>query len=778
MEHIGEKTEGVEIPEQPNAWKEELSDAQKDLLKLFVESGVDLFPVLERLEHLAPGATRLLFDYAFPDAESIKKAREDTRDPEFRKRASEKLLGLAGAVDDKQLAMAVSQYNADIARSIAAEYVMYKSSLNANVELLLRPKVVRLLNEIHAPGLQNDAVKWFMVESQSKEFDVEGLSDYLMGEGEEMRKFADMYDLPEIFRSCAYVFSFSGLRSRFADIGIAEREDRAKSLGQIQDALGQFRVLEQQRGGREVIHEYSRAYRQAIEEFGGVGGYGPCVDSRGFAELIEEARVAYGDSEKIVAVLRQLSPFRWDAVNPLIAALNQVGNVEKKDILDFIQTPGDVQEKIKRAGFFSAFRSQQVGVPAPTLEDEWLNDVRARAAEAVMKKYGVKGAEVTDPDIALEFLAIKGDEEEIQRIADVFEHQERYTAQKAEHFELGKEYGAINVSGLKMRQDPADATEALVYGLLSSSVREIKNPESGRKTVRFQTAPLRKALAQFERDKLKNARIALQGFAPRKIYARLKNEIETLKDRGRSLKERGDAAKTIRAYLKEEICPRMGDRKRESLSDLVDSIESIGKEGAFDGVRLRTQRGEPGDLLDNRSTMCCAFYPDGANKNAAIGYFRDPYVVTLQAKSFTRSVEGSVERAAPIGVAICLLCKDTKGETTLLVDSVEGGTDLQRVPERQWMPAYFDALKSLARGAGVKRLVFTVRASNSTPQKFISFLKSKGFPEEEVALEKLGDTNEKIYLEFFAQMDELGGDAGLWRSPTGKGAGIIVELSR
>jgi hypothetical protein len=129
------------------------------------------------------------------------------------------------------------------------------------------------------------------------------------------------------------------------------------------------------------------------------------------------------------------------------------------------------------------------------------------------------------------------------------------------------------------------------------------------------------------------------------------------------------------------------------------------------------------NLGGSNDLMCCAFYPNGVNKKASVGYTLDPDLGLLQLKRTVATSSGIVERE-PIGVAIFAITKDQSGKKVLLIDSVEGDVMMNNIADRVWKDTFFDGIVKLAKDIDVDYIFFNAEVGNAKPKEFVSYLEN------------------------------------------------------
>jgi hypothetical protein len=273
------------------------------------------------------------------------------------------------------------------------------------------------------------------------------------------------------------------------------------------------------------------------------------------------------------------------------------------------------------------------------------------------------------------------------------------------NFPLGKVYESVPISGLRERVSPLEATALLVYGLIGKKKKNV-----------------RAAYQAFEKGKLEAARRDFQRshLSREKVFGQIAPYLAQL--------QQGDptAAEHILEHFAESV-------KTEEVSDLVEGVRGLFRqEGGFSHLDVKMQDGVYEDLFDNSRLMSCTFLPNGSYREATIGYHNDPDVGLLHASP--RDID---RRLDPVGVSILLNATDGSGRKWLVVDSVEGGSDLERVREKLWMPAVYNGIVGVARDVDAANILFNSKVCNGRPKQFVKYV-SKRHPHTTVNLKKSG----------------------------------------
>ena len=236
--------------------------------------------------------------------------------------------------------------------------------------------------------------------------------------------------------------------------------------------------------------------------------------------------------------------------------------------------------------------------------------------------------------------------------------------------------------------------------------------------------------------------------AARYFIDQLATEHFEAKDKVNQKMKEARKAIPFEGLLSGEIVPEVW--KRNPFTDMSYSMEVIEDEN-----------------LESRSNTisefyCCAFL-GGANgvddRNAAPVYFRNGAMSMVDFKCDDKGKEKRMVRAI---TSACLEVKGIKptGKTYMLVDSVEGSDRVN--PE-----IILDALKDYAMNSGFDKMIFYEGPQNTTPGKFVEFLKGKGLKPKSKNLEMLWNEG-MCYIEAFND----------WNFPAGKVKGYEIDLKR
>ncbi len=416
-------------------------------------------------------------------------------------------------------------------------------------------------------------------------------------------------------------------------------------------------------------------------------------------------------------------------------------DVKKEDIKILAKESGSLAKKADSIILYRRLKEAGISVSQPSLDEKWFREAKNSISKVILKIYGAKVKN------DLEYLCLLSIPKNSLEENDKVGIRKLLKNIPKKKFEAGKVYGKIHVSELEEKLDAVDSAKALVYALISQPFRKDKNGN-----VKARLSPLKLALKTFDKENVRKARNYIKGVGPGKLYAMLKDDLKGLEERNYS------SVNLVLDKIRNEVVKK-GDRKKvEPISDMLAKAEGVKESlSEVDYIMLKMQRGEISDLFDNRTTHCCAFYPDGANCIASIGYLKDPHIGLLHAKAFVNNEE--VETA---GVAIIVMAKDKKGDDVLLVDSVESGDTVSRSGKvEEFNQKYFNALIKIAEEQNVKKIVFNSSVANSGPKNFNKFLESKGLKKETLWLRKKGNVKEDFYLEIF---NGLGRPGKSWKS--------------
>lgn len=323
------------------------------------------------------------------------------------------------------------------------------------------------------------------------------------------------------------------------------------------------------------------------------------------------------------------------------------------------------------------------------------------ARKYVKEKFGIEMQ--ASLDAVCDILMPQLEDAQRQQLIQIVE-----TGKAKKNFLLGKVYKTVSISGLMDRLDPIMATTMLVYGLIS------RKPEN-----------VRAAQEVIEKSKLEAGRkyIEASNLTREDIFKEISPYFVRLKVKD------PEAAKQILDYF---------DRKLsiEEVSDMVAGVRSLfGQQQAFSHMEVKMQDGTHRDLFDNTRLMTCTFLPSGIYKEVSFLYHQDPDIGLLHVAP--RDID---ERLEPVGVAILVNAFDSNGKRWLVVDSVEGGTDLQRIRESVWKPAFHDSIMGVAHDVRARNVMFNDKVFNGRSRAFLESV-GKNHQRATVELRKAGQTD-------------------------------------
>jgi len=332
-------------------------------------------------------------------------------------------------------------------------------------------------------------------------------------------------------------------------------------------------------------------------------------------------------------------------------------------------------------------------------EGRWKDECRGKLAEKTKAEFSIEPVALELSDLLKLASIRKHDIESKNNIEKLIYIINETMAKRSipKHFPLGKTYGSLIVGGLKSKQDPVHLTEQLVYGLIS------RDPAKKKAAEEF-----------FEPEKLEQARKLIQ--KPTTVFSSIRQDFEMVKQGSR------EAAKKVLDYFSQAY------PKQEAISDMVVGIKSIFDEDIrFDRLELAVQKSVFADLFDNRRTWCCAFFPTGAQKKASINYLLNPNIGLLHLVPKIREEHGE-----PVGVITCARTYNPdNNEKYLVIDSVEAGSQIDRIKDNAWILMVHEGMISLAKDLGFDKIIYNVYASNAKPQSVISYLKKNYSPKQE-----------------------------------------------
>jgi hypothetical protein len=299
------------------------------------------------------------------------------------------------------------------------------------------------------------------------------------------------------------------------------------------------------------------------------------------------------------------------------------------------------------------------------------------------------------------------------------------------NYPLGKAYGSINIEGLEGEEDPIMLTEQLVYALISRNKNKRENAEK-----------------HFDRTKLQEARNSIRNVG---LFELIKDDLKELK------KGSGTAAQNVLSTIYNQY------GEVEAISDMIIELQSMfGDEYEnFNSLTAKVQTGIVQDLFDNTRTMCCAFFPSGINRNKSFDYLLDENVGLIHLVPEHKGIY-----LEPISVAITIrTISPETGERYLLIDSVEGGKEIDRISDCVWMAYMHSSIMSLAKDIEADGVIYNSgKSMNSKPRNFVRFLESKyspsrfsGYLAKEQEKESVRDqfTDTEAVKRYHAIIDEL-----------------------
>jgi hypothetical protein len=351
-------------------------------------------------------------------------------------------------------------------------------------------------------------------------------------------------------------------------------------------------------------------------------------------------------------------------------------------------------------------------IPIPSLTKDFADFANEKIPPIIQEKYGL--SELPQIDFCLAVINEGRNMKEglpQDAVKAIFEGSKNGITK---NFPTNKEYGRIVVgSGMTTKQDFVEATKQLVNGLIGKDKTKISAAQDffGLGANKLDAAR-RYTLTTFEggRGGLVNA---------------IRPDLNLLMQSNDK-----DAAGRILDFLETNIVNKGATpQKVESLSDLINSVRGLRiSDSQMDFAILKTMdASSPETAISNlggsNDLMCCAFYPNGVNKKASVGYTLDPDLGLLQLKRTVATSSGIVERE-PIGVAIFAITKDQSGKKVLLIDSVEGGVMMNNIADRVWKDTFFDGIVKLAKDIDVDYIFFNAEVGNAKPKEFVSYLEN------------------------------------------------------
>lgn len=289
-----------------------------------------------------------------------------------------------------------------------------------------------------------------------------------------------------------------------------------------------------------------------------------------------------------------------------------------------------------------------------------------------------------------------------QAMPALFETIDIETKPPQKNFPLGAVLGETSVNGLKARLDPIEATRILFGGLI------------GRKRISLEAAQ-----KVFDEKKLARARqwIKASDIRPERLF----RTVNTFLNTG-NLQDAMSALNHLRGMPNEDV------------ADLVAGVTGLfEKKEQFSSLVIKMQDGVFEDFFDNTRFMSCTFLPRGMYWGAAFRYFHDPDIGLLHIVP-----QDTNTSLPPIGVGILVNAHDAHGHKWLIVDSIEGGLDLQRVRDSLWIPPVYEGILSVARTVNAESILFNYRVYNGgRARRFLEYVE-KRLPRQELYLRKTG----------------------------------------
>ena len=407
----------------------------------------------------------------------------------------------------------------------------------------------------------------------------------------------------------------------------------------------------------------------------------------------------------------------------------------------------------------------------PKPNSDWINETLMVVKGVVRKKYGILG--ISSGDLASLMPLIKDSKlsdkyDGVAAIGDIL------NGNVSKPFEANKVYKRVKDSvSIDMAIDPVNIVNILIRGIVG------KDEESVSKAEQLFDNPEKFTVAK------NYFRRAFDQESNKPLYKMLweddKEQLQNL-----SAGDRG-AAKSILRYLHIKAS-QSNSIGAESLSDIVVSTFSKFKyTQPYTNFAYKTQSVTVDDLYDDE--ICCTFYPEGKNKEAAALYVLDSNIALLQ----LCPVKHDGDYAHSIGAAISFFASDSSGKKYLVVDSVEGGDYLPT----NWKEDFYEVIEQFARSNSCSNILYNSNTPNDVPREFNRFLKNqKHMATDSVQLMKIGgtDTIDKYfsadeydsaehYLEAFGEpfREVFGNEIGLenprvWGKPEGLVTGYIVSL--
>ena len=314
-------------------------------------------------------------------------------------------------------------------------------------------------------------------------------------------------------------------------------------------------------------------------------------------------------------------------------------------------------------------------------------------------------------------------------------------------FERGKLHVHKKTQLIDNGLDPTDATRLLVYGLLGRLKERVVLAKQA-----YDLRTLSVARRYIEKSHA----------APKQLFSLIKGDFEILE--GDFLYEtKLDSARSIIETLREvyffntEYNP-----EKFQLLNLVRSVEGLsGHTDSFDELVSQMQEYRLMDMFGGTRLMCCAFLSEDRERKEAeaVLYQADPYIGLEQIVPY----KDGVRVGEPIGVSILANCETKDNCSVLLVDSAEGGSILQGISKRVYLPLFLEGIIGSAEDSGSEMIFVPQKAVNGIAKQFRDYFKSvvgQSKPENRYLSKLRGDgglviPQEKRFLEAFEDREKL-----------------------
>ncbi|MBT7902850.1 hypothetical protein HN587_03230 [Candidatus Woesearchaeota archaeon] len=316
-------------------------------------------------------------------------------------------------------------------------------------------------------------------------------------------------------------------------------------------------------------------------------------------------------------------------------------------------------------------------------------------------------------------------------------------------FEQGLEIGMRNVSGLISSVSPVDATELLVYGLIS---RKREN--------------LMRAYNAYDSNLMEQARhhVFRCEIPATYFFHEIKKDLAVLQSTLTLPAQKEASAKSILGLIKEDYIDDEDETERIILESMVGRINSMfeGKH-AHDEIMCRMQPYTLMDLFDGNRLSCCAFLSKEQEKeNLNALYYHADSAIAIQ-HLVPRTI-GSVWED-PIGATIMARCKTRNQQDVLLIDSAEGGADLKALPKDIYLNLFLQGIVGAAENSNSEHVFVPVTAVNKTAKAFRTYFGNKtGVKAESVHLSLVKPSGKDLprhrfrFLEAFRNRTQLSED--------------------